>query len=292
MISPTPANPDTAPVAAAPQSLYSALVVAGSRKGAEDLLAKEGGVSHKCFINIAGEPMLLIVVRALLESGRIGHVVVSVDEAARGKTEALLAPLGGHITVVEAQSTLGSSVLGAIDEIPDLLPLVITTGDNALHTPEMVRYFCDELDQSECDAALGLTLAEILLKKFPEGNRAFHRFRDIQVSGCNIYALLNRESVECARVFDSGGQFAKKPWRFFASFGLAAFLVYKSRMATFTQFLSLLSRGVHAKVQPIFMPFPEGPIDVDRLSDWHLAERIILERRHSASGTSGHQESG
>lgn len=266
------------PPAPSPQN-YSALVVAASRRGVEDLLARHGGVSHKCFIDIAGEPMLRIVVRALLESGRIGHVVVSIDEDARGEAEAMLAPLDGHVSIVSARPTLGASVLAAINEIPDLLPLVITTGDNALHTPEMVRFFCEALDGCGGDAAIGLTRAEVLLERYPDGNRAFHRFRDMHVSGCNLYALLTRKSAEAARVFDGGGQFAKKPWRFLASFGLPAFLVYKSRLAAFGQFMNLLSRGLRIEARAVFMPFPEGPIDVDRLSDWQLAERIIRERR-------------
>lgn len=273
------------PVSAPAPQVYSALVVAASRRGVEDELAKRGGVSHKCFIDIAGEPMLLIVVRALLQAGRIGHVVVSIDEEARGEAEELLAPLEGHISVVGSQPTLGASVLSAIDEIPDLLPLVITTGDNALHTPEIVRFFCDALDDCGGDAALGLTRAETLLERFPEGSRAFHRFRDMSLSSCNIYALLTRESVKAARVFDSGGQFAKKPWRFLASFGLAAFVVYKSRLATFGQFMSLLSRGLRIETRAVFMPFAEAPIDVDRVSDWKLAERIINERKPTGAAS-------
>lgn len=266
-------------IGTAPAKKFSALVVAASRRGAEDPLAQAGGVTHKCFLDIGGEPMLVVVVKALLESGRIGHVVVSIDEAVRYETERLLAPLKGHISVVGSRPTLGASVIAAIDEIPDLLPLVITTGDNALHTPEMVRHFCDALQDSDADAAFGLTRAEVLLEKYPDGDRAFHRFRDMRLSGCNIYALLNRKSVDCARVFDSGGQFAKRPWRFLVSFGLPAFLVYKTRLATFGQFARLLSRGLGVKAEPVFMPFAEGPIDVDRVEDWHMAQRIVAERR-------------
>lgn len=262
--------------------LYSALVVAASRRGVDDVLAKEGGVSHKCFIDVAGDPMLLIVVKALLESGRIGQVVVSIDQDAMAEAAALLAPLGGKVTMVSSRETLGSSVLAAIDAVSELVPLIITTGDNALHTPEMVKFFCDALDGCTGDTAIGLTRAEVLLEKFPEGNRAFHRFRDMHVSGCNLYALLTPRSVEAARVFDGGGQFAKKPWRFLTSFGLVSFIVYKSRMATFAQFLTLLSRGLKIKAEPVFMPFAEGPIDVDRVSDWQLAVRIIEDRRSSS----------
>jgi hypothetical protein len=34
---------------------------------------------------------------------------------------------------------------------------------------------------------------------------------------------------------------------------------------------------------PVFLPFAEGPIDIDRMSDWQLAERIIRDREGAAS---------
>lgn len=72
--------------------------------------------------------------------------------------------------------------------------------------------------------------------------------------------------------------FAKKPWRFIFSFGLLAFLVYKSRRATFEGFLKYLSRALKVDTRPVYMPFPEGPIDVDRIEDWEMANRIIAKR--------------
>ena len=42
----------------------------------------------------------------------------------------------------------------------------------------MVRSFCDQLDEVKADGALGLTDARYVLDKYPDGARAFHRFRD------------------------------------------------------------------------------------------------------------------
>lgn len=259
---------------------YAALVLAANRRGAEDPLAVAGGVSHKCFIDIAGTPMLRRVVAAVAESGRVGRIIVSIEEDSIAEAKAVLAPLPGAdaITFVPSRDNIGTSVAAVTDSVPGLLPLIITTGDNALHTPELVRHFCDGLDGLDADAALGLTRAETILEKYPEGNRAFHRFADGQFSSCNLYALLTPRSLKGPRAFDSGGQFAKKPWRLIFSFGLIAFLVYKSRRAKLSTFLRFLSRGLGVKTAPVFIPFAEGPIDVDRMQDWKLTEKIIKAR--------------
>jgi CTP:molybdopterin cytidylyltransferase MocA len=256
---------------------YTAIVLGANRGGAADPLAQAGGVSHKAFIDIAGEPMLRRVVRSVQESGRVGRVILCIEEESRAEAERILAPLT-DIEFSPARENIGTSVLAITQGHPEQLPFIITTGDNALHTAEMVRYFCDQLDDLDADGAIALTPANYVLEKYPEGNRAFHRFADGQFSSCNLYALLRPRALDAARVFASGGQFAKKPWRIVVSFGLIAFLIYKSRKARLGTFLRFLSRAVGCKTLPVLMPFAEGPIDVDRMQDWKLAQRIVGER--------------
>ena len=256
---------------------YNGLVLAASR-GNLDPLAQAGGVSHKCFIDIAGQPMLRRVVEAVMDSGRIGRTIVAIEPDSIDEARRILAdlPRAAEIEYVASRENIGASVAAVADE--SMLPMVITTGDNALHTAEMVRFFCDALDGVTADGALGLTPASYILEKYPEGNRAFHRFRDGAFSSCNIYALLTPRSLNGPRVFNSGGQFGKKPKRLIGAFGFFAFLLYKSRLFTLRTVLRALSRTVGLRTAPILMPFAEGPIDVDRMQDWELANRIIRAR--------------
>lgn len=270
------------------QPRYTALVLAANRSGPRDALAQAGGVSHKAFIDIAGRPMLQRVVGAVLDSGRFRRVIVQIEADAIEEAKAVLAPLPGSEALLYtlARENIGTSVSAAIEAFPDSLPLVITTGDNALHTAEMLAYFCDALEGETADAALGLTPASYVLDKYPEGDRAFHRFTDGAFSSCNLYALLTPRALQAPRVFNSGGQFAKKPKRLIASFGLLAFLLYKSRRFKLRTVLAVLSRGVGVKTAPVLMPFAEGPIDVDRMQDWRLANRIVAEREGRAAPAS------
>ena len=257
---------------------YTALVLAASR-GNLDPLAQAGGVSHKTFIDIAGVPMLERVVRSVVESGRVGRVIISIEEDSAEEARRILAGVPGAdaFEFVASRDNIGTSVMAAASD-PARLPMIITTGDNALHTPELVRDFCDSLDGVSADAGLGVTRAELILEKYPDGQRAFHRFADGAFSSCNLYAFLRPEAVAGARIFNSGGQFGKKPNRLIGAFGLVAFLLYKSRWLRLETFLRLLSRGLKITVAPVFIPFAEGPIDVDRMKDWKLAEEIIARR--------------
>jgi CTP:molybdopterin cytidylyltransferase MocA len=262
---------------------YTALVLAASR-GNLDPLALAGGVSHKCFIDIAGEPMLRRVVRAVAESERFARIVIAIEEEAAAEAREILEPVPGSadFLYVASRDNIATSVSAAAATVPDVAPLVVTTGDNALHTPEMVAHFVDALAgvaKGGHDGAIGLTPARYILDKYPGATRAFHRFRDGAFSSCNIYALLTAKAIERGpAIFRSGGQFGKKPKRLIGALGLVAFLLYKSRMVSLPVFLRAVSRAIGVKTAPVLMPFAEGPIDVDRMEDWELANRIVRER--------------
>src|SRR6187549_6180 len=113
---------------------YTALVLAASR-GNLDPLAQAGGVSHKTFIDIAGVPMLERVVRSVVECGRVGRVVISIEQDSTDEARRILSGIEGadDFEFVPSCENIGTSVISAASD-STLLPMIITTGDNALHT--------------------------------------------------------------------------------------------------------------------------------------------------------------
>jgi len=264
---------------------YSALVLAATRSGPLDPLAQAGGVSHKAFIDLAGTPMLRRVVEGVIDSGRVGQVIVSIEQEAMDEAKEILGRLAERVPVAftPSRESIGASAAAAAQEFAQAVPMIVTTADNGLHTGAIVKSFCDQLDHVTADAALGLTDARYVLEKYPDGARAFHRFRDGQFSSCNLYAFLTPEAFKGAAVFNGGGQFGKKPKRLIGAFGIIAFLVYKTRAVKVRPFIRSLSRAIGVSTVPVFLPFAEGPIDIDLMSDWKLAERIIREREGGAA---------
>ena len=61
---------------------YSALILAGSRRGEQDPVALYRKVTRKCLATAGGVPMLTRVVRALAACPRIGTILVSLDDQA------------------------------------------------------------------------------------------------------------------------------------------------------------------------------------------------------------------
>ena len=112
---------------------FNALVLAGTRPSAKDIVADYAGVPHKGLIELEGRTLLARVVAALREAGaaRIG---VSANDPA---ITPLVADLGCELIPTASgpsQSVhLGADALGT--------PLLVTTVDHALLQPEWITRF-------------------------------------------------------------------------------------------------------------------------------------------------------
>lgn len=261
----------------------TALILAASRKGAEDEVAKLQGVSHKCLALVDGTVMVERVINAIRASAHIGRIYVSIEsEDILNQVPTLAGMLAdGTIRFIPSADNLFTSVKQATTTIKDAYPLLISTGDNALHTREMVDYFCADFLAGNSDVGVGMTPAQTILDAYPDGKRAFHELKDGGWSSCNLYGLKNSKTLITAKAFEAGGQFGKQPARLLKAFGLGFVAKYKFKLATLDGLAVHLSRRWKLKLNPIKMPFADAPIDIDNVSDFHRTESILRKRREA-----------
>jgi len=272
-----------------PHPQTSALVMAARRPGVTDPLCAMGDVSHKCMLHIHGQIMLERVIAALLDSGCVARVYVSIDDAAVLRDGERLRDwlAEGTVQAVAAEGNLADSVLAAAGQIPDAgWPLLITTGDNALHTAELVRDFVQQGCAVAGDAALGLTRECDVTPEIPDSNLNWHWLRDGGFSSCNLYLLHSRKALSGVSIFRSGGQFGKKHWRILKAFGLLPFVLYKFKLTSTDRLIRRIGRNLGLRMHAVFLPYAYGPIDVDNPKSFALSERILAAReRPSANQT-------
>jgi molybdopterin-guanine dinucleotide biosynthesis protein A len=160
---------------------WQALVLAAGR-GPGDPMASAHGVVNKCVIPVAGVPMLRRVHDALTASGLFGRIAVSIEDAAIAH-----AVLDRSVRVLVPAASAPASVLAALSSGAVQYPLLITTGDHALLTPQMLAHFCAESEKSGADFTVGLARAETILAAYPQSVSTFFRLGDDSVSGCNLF---------------------------------------------------------------------------------------------------------
>lgn len=256
---------------------FTAIVLAASRRGPGDAVAQIQGKSHKCLISLNGTAMVQRVIQAVVDTPQVGRIFVSIDDAAVLREVPQVAAWldDGTIDVIISKGNLAESLVAAADEISHPYPLMITAGDNALHTSEMLEHFCKEVSQGDADAYMAMTRAQLILDKYPEGARAFHRLKDGAFSSCNLYAATSPAGINGAKPFATGGQFGKKPMRIAKAFGLLSLLLYKLQWLTLDGVAQRISKAIKAKAAVVLMPWAEGPIDVDNPKDYALVTKIL-----------------
>jgi GTP:adenosylcobinamide-phosphate guanylyltransferase len=268
-----------APSAAADAS-FTALVLAGSR-GPDDPVARATGVAHKCLAPVAGVPMASRVVEALAACPAVGRIAVALEDPALLDHLPALRPLivAGRCTTLPTAATPSLSVRRALDELADPLPLLVTTGDHPLLTPEMVAHFCAGARASGADLAAGLTPGAAITEAYPDAKRTYLRFRGERYSGANLFAVLQPDGRRAVAFWRRVEQERKRPWRLVRGFGWRPLVLYLLGRLSLDDALARASRVIGAKIAAVVMPQPEAAIDVDKPADLELVETILARRR-------------
>lgn len=251
-----------------------ALVLAGARASGDPLAAAHG-VDSKALIEIGGVPMLSRVLRALTQSGRL-----RAAPYVSGLESAVLEKASGGIAVNRARSVSGgpaSSLLGAIDGGVEL-PLLVTTCDHALLTPEMVDYFLGQAIQGGADLTIGLASKETIQASYPETRRTYIPFGGAPMSGCNLFFIRSPAALKIIRFWQQAEQDRKKPWKIAWRFGSVTALRLLAGRPNVHQAFKMISKRLGAQAGVVVMPFAEAAIDVDSQADLDLVTSIIARR--------------
>ena len=186
---------------------WHAIVLAASR-GTSDSMAQSYGVLHKCTIEIGGQAMISHVVAALQDSSRVSSIAISTE------TESVYARAldvqRRSVVHVPSQSSAPSSALyAAITH--GTFPILVTTGDHALLTAEMVQHVCDTSVELAADFTVGLASDHVIQDAYPETKRTFFRFGHDRVSGCNLFTIHNAAGLKVLERWQSLERNRKQP---------------------------------------------------------------------------------
>lgn len=259
---------------------FTAVVLAGRRAG-EDPLASAAGVSHKCLIPVAGTPMLARVITALANAKTIGLIGISIEDP--DAVAPALAALGdaetARVRVLASAETPSLSVAAAIEDLDQPPPMLVTTADHPLLTPELVDLFTTEAALSGADLGVGMAPASSVLGAYPDARRTWLRFRDDRYTGCNLFALLSPESDRALAFWRQVERDRKRPLRIIHAFGPLSLLAYLSGRLTLRAAMERASNRLGLEARAIVLRSAEAAMDVDKPDDLAIVEQILTDRR-------------
>ncbi|MEG9884829.1 MAG: nucleotidyltransferase family protein [Hyphomicrobiales bacterium] len=251
---------------------YVALVLAAGRE--HDPLALHYHVSHKCKILIGGIPMLARVLDALADTPRVSRVIVSIDKPHVANE---IADKHGRMAVQTLASSVNApaSVTTALNSGLVDCPVLVTTGDHALLSVEMLDHFLSASAASNADLTIALARREIIETAYPNIARTYFTFGADRVSGCNLFALNTAKAFKAVAFWSRVDRDRKRPWSIIRAFGFYPLLLRATGRLTLEGAFARASRKLDAVIKPVIMPFAEAAIDVDKRQDKSLVEDIL-----------------
>lgn len=252
-------------------------MLAGSRPGA-DPLAEHFGVPVKALVPVGGEPMVGRVVRTLLQVAGIERVLVLTQ------APDCLGWLAEDPRVAVAASGRGiaGSLTGVLGTGAAPWPALVTTADHPLLTAEMVEHFLDA--SRGADASMGIVGRDVMLARFPETRRTWVRFGGEAYTGANLFTFQGESTLRALSLFGRAEADRKRRLRLIWHFGASLALGAVIPSLSVERGMARLSRRLGLDAVAVALPFPEAGIDVDRLDDHALAERILASRAPDGGG--------
>ena len=259
---------------------FNAIVLAADR-GRNDPVAAAAGVVAKCLTPIAGVPMVLRVIHALQQSGRVDTILLcgpagnilqqspELSQVLDGKRIRWIGPLGSP----------SASAAAALSALPEDQPVLLTTGDHALLRPDMVQHFLDQSSAGCFDVAVALAPHELVQKAYPWTRRTVLKFSDGHYCGCNLFAFLSMRGRSMAQRWQKVESRRKQPIRVVGLVGWSAMVLYALGALSLAGAMGRISRQTGLAAGAIIMPFAEAAIDVDSAADLSLARGIAAQTR-------------
>lgn len=259
----------------AQEPVPTVLILAGQRLGKVDPLAAKYGIEHKCLVPLLGRPLIGYVFDAVDAAFPTAWIVVSINDphALDNEPEARRFFDAGRLKVVASAHNLLESVFAATTDIE--YPLLVTTGDNVLMTPEALRGFHTFALSENADCAAMFARKEDILEAHPEGQPRFWKFRDGEFSGCNTFWMKDKAASGVGEIFRGGGQFLKFPKRFISAFGLLNLIGFRLGLFDVKRMLARVSKRFGKKVVAQITDDGRLAIDVDTEFSHLVAERLL-----------------
>lgn len=250
----------------------TAVVLAGSRPGS-DPLAAAFGTDLKALVPVGGKPMVRWPVEALLASDRFAQVRVLAQEPER---IAAALPADPRLAVERSAASIAATLERLCFDPTVEWPLFVTTADHALLDSAMIDEFCDLGEVA--DIAIGVVERDILMERLPHSHRTWIRFKSGAYSGANMFLLGGTRVLPALELWRSVEQDRKKAWALLWAFGPVNFLAAALRLRTIHQTVERIGKRLGVTVEAVDLSDPLAAVDVDKLADHGLVEKLLAER--------------
>lgn len=236
----------------------------------DDIAALHPGAPNKAFVPIDGVTLVARTLRALRASPSIGTIIAVAPHGAHGDPALALADeLRDDGTKIRDSLRSGLAALR-----PDDLVLV-STSDLPILTVASIEDFIQRTRALDPDLGYGCLERRVHEAAFPDVPHTWARLRDGTYCGGGFIAIKPRVLPHLERFIERLGAARKNPLHLAGIFGWDVLLRFALRRLSIAAAERRASQIIGAPVRAIVSPYAETAVNVDRVSDVALAERLL-----------------
>jgi GTP:adenosylcobinamide-phosphate guanylyltransferase len=246
----------------------TAVVLAGGPP--DDVAQLEPGAPNKAFVRIGGTTLLERTLRALRDSTSVGRIIVVAPAAANGHPALALADERR-----DDGSKIRTSLRNGLNGLPPDEIVLVTTSDLPVLTPQSVDDFVARARDYDADLGYGCLERSIHMAAYPEVPHTWARLSDGTYCGGGFIAIKPRVMPKLERFIERLGAARKNVFRLAQLFGWDVLLRFAFRRLSVADAEARATHLLGAPVRAIPSPYPETAVNVDRVSDIELAEKLV-----------------
>ena len=276
---------------------FHSVILAGERPGGSPI-SHAFNVPASVMVPVAGQPSLVRVMQAIEASQQAsgGIVCGPAADVVSGSEELQSVLKKPGFEWLAPASGPAASALAALEKL-DHFPALLTAGDHALLTGEIVDNFCnlasssgsaDKLEQipsrenevkADFDLVIGFVPYARVKAAWPESRRTVLKFSNGRFCGSNLFAIMTPKGCKALEFWRQAEADRKHPWRIARRFGFMALVLYLFRRLSLEDALGGLSKAAGCRIGHVKVEFARAAVDVDSIEDQKLAEKILVGER-------------
>ncbi|MHB8141713.1 MAG: NTP transferase domain-containing protein [Vulcanimicrobiaceae bacterium] len=244
------------------------VVLAGGPPDAVAALA--AGIPNKAFLPIGGIPLVERVLQALRATPGIEKIIVVAPATAHAEP---CLSLADELRADGRQ--IRTSLRNGLEGLPPDEIVLLTASDLPLLTPEVVEDFISRVRSDEADLWYGCVEKRVHLAAYPQVPHTWARLREGTFCGGGLMALRPRVFPALERSIERLGAARKNPFRLASLFGYDVLLRFALGRLRIDQAQARAGVILGAPVRAVVSPYAQSAVNVDRVSDVALAERLL-----------------
>jgi GTP:adenosylcobinamide-phosphate guanylyltransferase len=238
-----------------------------------DALAERFGERHRCLIPLAGRPLIAHVLQTAAQHPRVASLAVCVEREAFDPVWDVLTRLPGRgsVALVEAREDIAASVRAAAQDWDG--PLLVTTADHALLSPESIDAMADALEG--CDVTFALARREAVEAAHPSALRSYLTLRDGAFATCDLYGMAHTRFVDAVEVFRGARIGGRESARVLRAIGFVGLALMRLGLESLSGAVVRASRRMGLRVRAVILPDGTQAIDVDNDRTYAIVRDLL-----------------